>query len=374
MKIRFLILLLSFLIAAPAFAKNHGAMRRDLHRAEQKMKAGEYEAAEKLYKKALEIDDENESALLGLGDSYYWQGDYSKAVQTFDRLLKKNPDHVAALNKQGKTYLALGDETKARRAFEHARRIDPDSSEAETLGEQVTRQVRVRVMGGYRNESLNYASDTHGEFQDIGIEVEKFFKVGIRNSYVRRFDKEVLDNAIYGYYYPLRDTRLSLRLSSAGKVSILPRQSYQLGVAQHIGRWRPEISYLFQDFQEADTHGLTASLTVNPIQSLEIGGGYKFQSLKTSGRDDEFHGGFARLRLGTPFQSISFNALYEFGRNGFEAGRPPSPFVNYKSHLYGGGISISLPQSYAIDFSLFREDRNNGEQSAISSLSLGYSF
>lgn len=374
MKIRFLILLFPFLIATPSFAKNHGAVTRDLRRAEQKMKSGEYESAEKLYKKILEINDENEAALLGLGESYYWQGNYSKAVQTFDRLLKNNPDHVAALNKQGKTYLALGDETKARRAFEHARRIDPDSSEAETLGEQVTRQVRVQAMGGYRNESLNYANDSQGEFQDVTIEVEKFFQVGLRNSYLSRFGKAGLNTELYGYYYPLRDTRLSLRAGSAGKISILPRQSYQFGVAQDIGRWRPEISYLFQDFQEANTHGLTASLMVSPIQSLEIGGGYKFQSLKAAGRDDEFHGGFARMRLGTPFQWASLHALYEFGSYGFEAGRAPSPFVNYKSHLYGGGISIALPQSFALDYNLFREDRNNGENALISSLSLGYAF
>ena len=369
-----LLIIIPFLISTFAFAKKNVPLTRALKRAEQKMNVGEYEEAEKLYKKILEKNETEESALLGLGESYYWQGDYAQAVKTFDKILKQNPDHVEALNKQGKTYLALGDETKARRCFEHAKRIDPESGKAETLGAQVTRKTRVRIMGGYLNESLNYAADTQGEFQDLSIAVEKFFGIGIYNSYVNRFEKRGFNTLLYGYYYPLENTRLSLRASTAGKIAILPRQSYQFEISQHIGKWRPEIGYLFQDFQEADTHNITAALYVAPTEILELGGGYKFKALKATNREDEFHGGFSKLRLGTPFQWLSFNALYEYNRNGFEAGRTPTPFVTYKSHLLGGGLSISLGQAYIIEYHAFYEDRNNGENALMTNLSFGYGF
>lgn len=374
MKKTFLFLILSLLITSPALAKKSARVEKDLARAQEKMDAGEYEAAEELYKKVLESVEKQEEALIGLGDSHYWQGEYLNAIKAYDKILKEHPNHVSALNKMGKTYLALGDETKARRYFEQAKKIDPKSEEAESLEGQVTRKSSIRLMGGFQNESLSYASDSKGEFQDASIEVERLFQIGIYNGYVHRFDKEGLNTLLYGYYYPLKDTRISAVAGSAGKISILPRQNYQIGLAQHIGQYRPEVTYLFQDFQEANTHNLTAALYVTPMPIVEIGGGYQFKSLKAGNNSGNFHGGFAKLKLGTPFQWLSFNALYEYNQNGFEPGRAPTPFVSYNSHLYGGGLSATASESLAFEAALFREDRNNAEDSMITKLSMGYAF
>lgn len=349
------------------------ASEKQLRQAEKAKESGNYEAAQAIYESILKEDSYEERALMGLGEVHYWQGRYEASIQAYEKILEKKPQHLGALIGVGKGYLALGKDKKAQKYFQRAKKENPKNEEIETLDPSNQKKAKLRIEGGYITEVLNYAADTQGEYQEISILREKNFGFGLNNTYLNRFNQNVLETKLFGHYYFLENSRVDAEITFAPNVAIVPRQSYSIGLAHHFGKITPEIHYRFLDFQQANLHTLRGALYFEPLTYLRLGGGYEWQHLTFSGRNQEDNNGFARIQIGTPLDWLSFNALYDRVHRGFEAGRAGTPFINYSGHIVGGTIRIDM-EEYMIRFGVTHENRSNGDRGETYLLSFGYSF
>lgn len=368
------ILLLVLLLSLPAFAASKkSGPEKVVNQAQAKEKEGDYQGAQALYESVLKHNPDHAPALLGLAQVQYWRGEYEKAILTYEKLLGYSPDHVEALIGTGKAYLALGKGKKAQEYFDWAKKKEPKNEEIQTVEPTLGGQTWIRVLGGYLGETFSYDTDAHGEYQEISITKEKKFGAGFYNSYQDRFGKTAFDNKLSGHYYFLENSRADLALSFSPNSVIVPKQSYSAGLAQTIWKITPEVHYLFQDFAQANTHALELALYYEPTEYLRVGGGYEFQSLKFGAASQNFHAGFAKLKF-APTQWLTLFGSYANRGSGFEAGRNPTPFVNYRAHVGGGGISLEFLTTYTVSFEALLESRNNNESKATYTLAAGYVF
>lgn len=344
-----------------------------VQQAAAKENAGDYEGAAALYESVLKYHPDFGPALLGLAQVQYWQGHYENSIKTYEKFLGYNPDSVEAQVGIGKAYLALGKSKKADDYFARAKKRDPGNKEVESAEPLLGSDTHIRFMGGYIAEELSYATDAAGEYQEIRITKEKKFGFGLYNAYLNRFGRQAFNTKLFGHYYFLENTRADLGVSFAPNAVIVPRQSYTVGMAHHISKFTPELHYTFEDFTRANTHTLEAALFVEPAEWLRIGGGYEFQSLMIGTTSQNFHGGFGKIKF-TPTQWLTVDGFLGSHRRGFEAGRNPSPFVNYRALTGGGGIRFDFVTSFSLGFEVSVEDRDNNETAATYILSVGYLF
>ncbi len=355
------------------FTSPKGDSERIMSQAQEKEEAGDYEGAQSLYEGVLHHDPENLGALSGLAQVQYWQGNYEEAVKTYEKVLELDSKNVPALVGTGKAYLAMGKQKKARDFFDKAEKIEPGNEESEAVQPQLERKSRIVIEGGYITENPSYSSQTQGEFQQIRIEREKTYGLGLYSAYIQRFGRDGFDTRLFGHYYLKEKTRFDLSLGFAPEVDILPRQNYEVGIAHTIWKVTPEFHYRFQDFTRANTHTLRPALFFEPMEFLRIGGGYEFQNLMVGTTSRNFHGGFAELKV-VPTEFLSIYGFYSYAQRGFEAGRIGNPFVNYKAHIGGGGVQFEFLGAYSVGFEAEGENRNNRETSSSYRLSLGYVF
>lgn len=87
---------------------------------------GDYAAAVRNYKRALEIDPNNIRARNGLAVVYRTLGDIERAIAMQERLLENDPLNPSILFNHGMTRVAVGDLEGADRMFEHALSISPE--------------------------------------------------------------------------------------------------------------------------------------------------------------------------------------------------------------------------------------------------------
>lgn len=355
-----------------AAAKKSGP-EKIVAQAQAKEKGGDYQGAQILYESVLQRQPDYAPALLGLGQVQYWQGDYAGAVKTYEKLLGYDPGHIEALVGIGKAYLAMGKSKKAQEYFDRAKKKEPKNEEVETVEPLLGGQTWIRMLGGFMGEAYSYDADGIGEFQEISITKEKKFGVGLFNSYQVRFGRSAFDNKIFGHWYFLENTRADLSVSFSPVAIIVPKQSYRLGLAQTVSKFTPEIHYTFQDFAQANTNALELALYFDLTEWLRAGGGYEFQNLKFATTTQNFHAGFAKLEF-TPAQWLLLHASYANRGSGFEAGRNPTPFVNYRAHVAGGGIRFEFLSAYSVGFEAFWENRDNNESKSSYRFTAGYVF
>ncbi len=87
-------------------------------------------AAERYYRKCLDIEPDNADAHYNLGNIYLRRYELDHARQCFTRALACNPDHIKALCNQGRAYHLSGLFERAVACFEKALAIRPDYAEA----------------------------------------------------------------------------------------------------------------------------------------------------------------------------------------------------------------------------------------------------
>jgi regulator of sirC expression with transglutaminase-like and TPR domain len=93
-------------------------------------RAGDLERARKLYRRALDLDPRNVTAVFNLARDRMRQERFREAADGFTHALELHPAHVAALNNRGVCLLRLGDRDGAVADFLHALSLDPDFAEA----------------------------------------------------------------------------------------------------------------------------------------------------------------------------------------------------------------------------------------------------
>jgi len=99
--------------------------------AEMKSELGE---AEKLIKRAIEVEGENGYFIDSLGWVYFQMGDYERAVVTLERAVSLVPGDAVILEHLGRAYAALGKKEKAREVLDKALSLAPDSDDVEAAG------------------------------------------------------------------------------------------------------------------------------------------------------------------------------------------------------------------------------------------------
>ncbi|OGQ47776.1 MAG: hypothetical protein A3H42_01755 [Deltaproteobacteria bacterium RIFCSPLOWO2_02_FULL_46_8] len=363
-------LVANFLIASPLLAKGKNSLFQE---AEDKIQEGNYEGAQSTYEEILDENSNDIKALSGLAQVLYWQGDYDGAIAQYSKILEEDPKNVDALVGTGKAYLAAGKERKAQVFFNRAEKIEPSNEEVAAVSPQIDKKSNIEILGGYILGSFNYAAQMQGEYQKLTISKERSYSFGLNSSYVNKFTQNGFNTELFGQYYLFENTRVDANLSFAPEVAIFPRQSYGAGLAQTFWLLTPEVHYLFEDYRQANIQTVRPALYLAPFEIIKIGGGYQFQSVTFGGTRRNLNGCFAEIYF-TPLEWLSLNGYYLRTNNVFEAGRFPTPFVNFKSNIGGGGIDLRFIASYSAHFDARYESRNNGETSQIYTFSGGYSF
>ena len=89
--------------------------------------AGQYEAAEGTFEKALKERPDLEAARYFEGRCAYQRGDYADAAGAFAEIVAKSPNSAESWARLGQTYEALKRPQDALTAYKTARRLDPQS-------------------------------------------------------------------------------------------------------------------------------------------------------------------------------------------------------------------------------------------------------
>ena len=90
------------------------------------VQSGDFQSAEREYRKAIEMDSTDVRPRDGLGFIYALQNRFREAEAEFERVLEIDPDYAPSLYKLGKIFLIRQDREKAKDAYERAIRIRAD--------------------------------------------------------------------------------------------------------------------------------------------------------------------------------------------------------------------------------------------------------
>ncbi len=334
---------------------------------------GDYERAQSLYESIIKNYPDYEPALVGLGQVKYWQGNYQGAIDTYAKILKIDPDHVGALVGTGKAYLALGKQRKAQEYFNRAEKLEPNEEEVAAVRPQLEHKTKMEINAGYLTQDMNYASEAQGEYQEIRVTKEKGYGLGLTAVYLNKFSQTGLDTRVYGNYYFFEGTRLDLGLDFSPKTNLFPEVGADFGLAQTVWKITGEVHYNYQNYAQATTQTVRPALFFEPFAFLKIGGGYEYQNLRFGNVRRNLNGGFGEVRV-TPVEWFSVYGFYSHIQRGFEAGRRPSPYINYTANVGGGGVVFDLMGGYRLRFDGSYEKRNINEYQATINISAGYLF
>ncbi len=361
-------------VRCPLFASSKQSHEKKIEQAVQKEEAGDYETAQALYEEVLKENPDQEAALFGLAQVFYWEGEYQKSIDTFLKLLEKNPNHLDAMLGASKVYLAMGNQKKAREYLVKAQKVDPEDKEVQEMEPQIAaKKTKIIIHGGYSLYDQNYAVETHSEFQEISVAKEESYGVGLKSTYLRKFGRSGFETGLFGHYYFMEKTRVNVGFAFAPEVNILPKQSYTAGVEYRVWKFVPRVDYLFQDYSQANLQFLKPGLYVEPLSFLRVGGGYEFHRLSAGANTQNLTGGFATVKISL-LDWISLHGFYERVQRSFEGGRAPTPFVRYNANIGGGGFGFDFAASYSLRFNAFLERRSNGDEVGAYTLALGFNF
>lgn len=98
-------------------------------------KLGNFERARKSYLKGLEIDRNNSDLLVGIGQTYLYQGnsDPTTAIKHFKKALEINPRHEKSLESLVETFIIDGKFEQAQSALDKLRQLNPENVSIENL-------------------------------------------------------------------------------------------------------------------------------------------------------------------------------------------------------------------------------------------------
>ncbi len=85
-----------------------------------------FEEAEKIFRKAVELDPKNPSNHMNLGVIYARQKNYEKAVRKLEKAIELNPGYADSYYNLGRVYQEKGKKEKARFYFEQALELNPN--------------------------------------------------------------------------------------------------------------------------------------------------------------------------------------------------------------------------------------------------------
>jgi len=124
--------------------------------------AGDYEAAEGLYRQALELNPQHEDALYYGGNVSLSLGKSKEAEQLWQRLIRVNPQSTRGLIQLGDLHLLeYSDLRQAERYFTRAFRISREETGP------LLRLGRVALINGDRQEAQQYLGDVRRAYNNV---------------------------------------------------------------------------------------------------------------------------------------------------------------------------------------------------------------
>ncbi len=122
-----------------------GTLELELMKAEALASLERYKEAAYIYRKALDMDPENEGILISLGNISYDLEKWNEAADYYQRALERNPDSVMIRNLLGRALQELGRDSEALEHFHYAVSIDETSAES-----RLNEGVALVSLGRYR--------------------------------------------------------------------------------------------------------------------------------------------------------------------------------------------------------------------------------
>lgn len=105
--------------------------RRQLELGKENYRGANYGAAEKYFRKAVELRPDNAAAWAGLAAAYDQLGRFGLADRAYEQLAKLRGEDARIVNNRGYSYLLRGDYENAERYLKRAQAIDPSLEEVE---------------------------------------------------------------------------------------------------------------------------------------------------------------------------------------------------------------------------------------------------
>jgi tetratricopeptide (TPR) repeat protein len=106
----------------------------------RQLKAGEYKAAIKAFKRVIKVNPKHAMAYTNMAYSYRKLGKYSRAVKLYNKALKLEPNLPEAHEYMGEALLALGRIEEAKKHLAILEKLDPKM--AEELRTDIARHER----------------------------------------------------------------------------------------------------------------------------------------------------------------------------------------------------------------------------------------
>ena len=116
----------------------------DIAAAQRSYQTGDFDHAETLFRRVLDLDGKHTDALQGLAGIAYVRGEFREAIRWLAQAAAADPANPVIQNNLGAAYGATGQTSAAGACYEQALRLKPDYAEAHNnLGDALQQQEKL---------------------------------------------------------------------------------------------------------------------------------------------------------------------------------------------------------------------------------------
>ena len=337
---------------------------RDLNKARQLSRDGDYEAAKEIYERVLNKNPKDIEAAIGLATVTAWTGDHDKARQLYEGVLKQEPANRDALLGLGRVLSWQQEYSQSLKTLEQLLVLYPDDREALVVRDNVLRakeakkQFKVRI--GYDYQDLSFTSNAYGSNFSIGYDEPRKWGVRAGFDYVNKFGESTPGYRLGGSYWVAENTALSFDVELAPDQDIVPREAYTFEVSRAVLKtFVPSLSYRFAHYSTVDAHIVMPGFTWYFYPRFDWMVRYFFSVSQFGGQNLVNNSGMTRLNWNV-FDPVTLFAGYARANESFESGNPINPYGAFSADHFFGGFSWEIYKGVGLDLTFDYEERNNG--------------
>lgn len=325
--------------------------------------SGRFATAESLFVRLLEERPDDYDSRIGLADVRLWLGRYDAAEADLEALDRTHRDNVEVLFRLGRVREAKGDPREARRYFDRALRADSGHADARAALRRVALASRWEMGVEYYGEQISRVAATNGGSASLEARPKDGLRWRAMAAVQHKFDRT--EGRVGGElaHRLFRSTELRWSAYVAPGAEVLPRQTYELGLARKLGaRLVLYADYTFLDFEDADVHRIAPRLDYYPGPHWILSGRYAYSSTGFSGAEDVVGNHAGSIAVGYLYGRG--NLLQAFAAAGGESFALPSidAIGGFSAHTVGVGWRHFVTPWLGLALFYAHRDRSDGAE------------